>query len=206
MGQSITPGRTWVTGETVTAAKLNDFIASAEVDSSSYQEVTGGTFNATNGDFVFVAPKDTVNLPTGPSDNDEVTVAQLSGDLDTYSVSSITRASTTATVTTSDDHNIEIGQNVAIAGADQTAYNGTVAVTGTPSTTTFTYEVSGSPTSPATGTITSSGSASVFSDTININYNNVQDTAADNTLTLDQNFFGSFKFVYNASNNVWKIV
>jgi len=41
MGQSITPGRTWVTGETVTAAKLNDFILASEVDSSSFEPIAG---------------------------------------------------------------------------------------------------------------------------------------------------------------------
>ena len=80
MGFSITAGRTWVTGETVTAAKLNAVNTGASVDYAAYQDA-GGTFNASNGDFVFVGISDTVNLPTSPSDNDVVVVAQIDGDL-----------------------------------------------------------------------------------------------------------------------------
>jgi len=80
MGLNITQGRTWVTGETVTATKLNTAFSSATISYSEYQDA-GGTFNAANGDFVFVGISDTVNLPTSPSDNDTVTVAQIDGDL-----------------------------------------------------------------------------------------------------------------------------
>ncbi len=68
-------------------------------------------------------------------------------------VSSITRSSTTATVTTSIDHNYSTGNSVIISGATQTEYNGvfTITVTGD---TTFTYTVSGSPATPATTTTT----------------------------------------------------
>lgn len=72
----------------------------------------------------------------------------------TVSVSSITRASTTATVTTAAAHGLSSGQKVTIAGANQADYNGTFVITVTGSTT-FTYTVSGSPATPATGTITS---------------------------------------------------
>lgn len=68
-------------------------------------------------------------------------------------VSSITRSSTTATVTTSTAHGLSTGAVVTIAGADQGDYNTTTDVTVT-STTAFTYTVSGSPATPATGTIT----------------------------------------------------
>jgi len=69
------------------------------------------------------------------------------------SVSSITRASTTATATTSAAHGYVTGQRVTLAGADQADYNGTwsIVVTGT---TTFTFTVENSPTTPATGTMT----------------------------------------------------
>lgn len=67
-------------------------------------------------------------------------------------VSSITRSGSTATVTTSGSHGLGSGQAY-VTGADQSEYNGlhTITVTGS---TTFTYTVSGSPASPATGTIT----------------------------------------------------
>jgi hypothetical protein len=66
------------------------------------------------------------------------------------SVVSITRTGTTATVTTSAAHRFKVGDKVAISGATQSEYNGVFTITGvTP--TTFTYEVTGSPASPATG-------------------------------------------------------
>jgi hypothetical protein len=66
-------------------------------------------------------------------------------------VTSITRASTTATVTAT-AHGFTTGDQVNIRGAVQTDYNGDFIVTVTDADT-FTYTVSGSPTTPATGTI-----------------------------------------------------
>ena len=63
-------------------------------------------------------------------------------------VKSITRASTTATVTHAKHGHIN-GQNVTFAGADQSAYNVTAAITVVDADT-YTYTVSGSPATPAT--------------------------------------------------------
>ena len=71
------------------------------------------------------------------------------------SVQSITRSGQTATVTTASDHNLASAVPVTIAGAVETEYNVTdtaITVTGLDS---FTYQVVGTPTSPATGVITS---------------------------------------------------
>lgn len=69
------------------------------------------------------------------------------------SVSSITRTSSTATVTTSSAHGYSTGDLVHIIGANQADYNGEYEITVlTP--TTFTYTVANSPSTPATGTIT----------------------------------------------------
>lgn len=68
-------------------------------------------------------------------------------------VTGITRAGGTATVTTSAAHGLLVGQETVIFGATQTGYNGRAAVLSTPSATTFTYTVSGTPTTPATGSI-----------------------------------------------------
>jgi len=68
-------------------------------------------------------------------------------------ISSVTRSGTTATATTASAHNLASGMSVVIAGADQTDYNGTFDITVT-SLTEFQYSVSGSPATPATGTIT----------------------------------------------------
>lgn len=69
---------------------------------------------------------------------------------------SITSSAGVATVTTSTAHGIQAGANAAymmISGADQAEYNKTaVAVTGI-STTQFSYAITGTPVSPATGTL-----------------------------------------------------
>ena len=70
------------------------------------------------------------------------------------SVSSITRSGATATVTTGAVHGLQTGEYARIAGAAQGDYNGRFVVT-VSSTTVFTITVANSPTTPATGTITS---------------------------------------------------
>ena len=72
------------------------------------------------------------------------------------SVSSITRSSSTATATTASDHGWESGLTITIAGANEAEYNGSFVITVTGATT-FTYTVSGTPSTPATGTITAAG-------------------------------------------------
>lgn len=69
------------------------------------------------------------------------------------SVTSITRSGTTATVTRT-NHGYETEDYVTIAGANQSAYNVKAQIT-VLTANTFTYTVSGSPDTPATGTITS---------------------------------------------------
>ena len=72
-------------------------------------------------------------------------------------VVSITRTSTTATVTVAaaDGFKFATGMYVTISGADQADYNGTFLITRA-SATTFTYTVANSPATPATGTILAS--------------------------------------------------
>lgn len=69
------------------------------------------------------------------------------------SVSTLTSSGTTATCTTATAHGLSNNEFVVIAGAVETAYNGTFKVTVT-STTQFTYTLASATTSPATGTIT----------------------------------------------------
>jgi hypothetical protein len=68
-------------------------------------------------------------------------------------VTSITLDGTTATVTCGSAHGREDGDPLLITGADQAAYNGFQQISYV-STTVFTYQVVGSPATPATGTIT----------------------------------------------------
>lgn len=69
------------------------------------------------------------------------------------SVSSLTQAGGTATANTGAPHGFNDGDFVTIAGATPSAYNGEVQVSIIDADT-FTYAVSGNPSSPATGTIT----------------------------------------------------
>jgi len=64
----------------------------------------------------------------------------------------ITRSGSTATATTASNHGYQTGDTVWILGAVQTQYNGNYQVTVT-GLTTFTYQVTGAPATPATGTI-----------------------------------------------------
>lgn len=80
----------------------------------------------------------------------------------------ITRAGTTATATTSSNHNLATGLTITIAGASQSQYNLTTTIN-VISENQFTYQVSGSPTTPATGTITATatfGSGLVYADNL----------------------------------------
>lgn len=67
-------------------------------------------------------------------------------------ISTLTRSGTTATATTSSNHNLATGLSVTISGASQSEYNITATIT-VISNTQFTYTISGSPATPATGTI-----------------------------------------------------
>ena len=64
----------------------------------------------------------------------------------------ITRSGSTATATMTGGHPFTTGQKVVISGATQTEYNGAFTITSTGSTT-FTFTVTGTPATPATGTI-----------------------------------------------------
>jgi uncharacterized phage protein gp47/JayE len=67
----------------------------------------------------------------------------------------ITRVGSTATVTSISNHNLATGVSVTIAGASQSEYNITTIIS-VISNNQFTFQVSGSPATPATGAITAS--------------------------------------------------
>lgn len=71
-------------------------------------------------------------------------------------VTSINRTSTTATVITATVHGFVDNQFIEISGASPTGYNGDK-TTDYVDTSTFTYSISGSPATPATGTIKANG-------------------------------------------------
>ncbi len=67
-------------------------------------------------------------------------------------IASITRASSTATLTTTTDHGLQTGEKITITGATQSEYNVTDAVIIVVDATSFTFDVTGTPATPATGT------------------------------------------------------
>jgi len=85
-----------------------------------------------------------------------------SGDLfgDPTSITSITRDGQVATAVFATDHNLEPCMNITVSGADQTEYNGEHRVLIVDNVT-VSYIVSGTPTTPATGTITGVGSVAL---------------------------------------------
>lgn len=70
-------------------------------------------------------------------------------------ITSITRVGTTATVVTTTDHDFteDFDMTAEITGADQSDYNGTQTIITVANRRTFTFTVSGSPVTPATGTM-----------------------------------------------------
>lgn len=78
-------------------------------------------------------------------------------------IQSITRSGTTATVTYASNHNVGDQQPVRISGADQAEYNGSFIATKV-SDTVFTIQVTGTPASPATGTLQSQFGVSPYTD------------------------------------------
>lgn len=72
----------------------------------------------------------------------------------TYTASSVTRAGSTATFNTTVTNALESGMSVVVSGATQTEYNGTHTIASIVAGDTFTYTVTGTPATPATGTIT----------------------------------------------------
>lgn len=71
-----------------------------------------------------------------------------------YTASSVTRSGSTATFNTTVANALEAGMSVVVAGATQAEYNGTHTIATIVDADTFTYAVTGTPATPATGTIT----------------------------------------------------
>lgn len=68
------------------------------------------------------------------------------------SVTSVTRIGSTATITTASPHGWSTGTVITVSGADQPEYNGSYSITVTGANT-ATYTITGTPVTPATGTI-----------------------------------------------------
>lgn len=121
-----------------------------------------------------------VDIPLGTQLNSSnglsfVTQADATIQLQTISIYSLTRSGTTVTATLplGSEHNYADGNLVTISGAAQTEYNGSFHIVVT-SPSTFTYEITGSPATPATGIIFSAltfASISVKSQSYGVSVN-----------------------------------
>jgi uncharacterized phage protein gp47/JayE len=104
-------------------------------------------------------------------------------------VTTLTRSGTTVTATTPSAHNFATGIEVDILGANETEYNGTHEIT-VIAEDQFTYEITTTPSSPATGTITADFDGAfgeVESTVVNDSENNVNvnlDSGAKLTLAV----------------------
>lgn len=108
-----------------------------------------------SGEAVFTGTASTaipVNTQVTSSDgNTYTTQAAVSISTKNFSISSMVRSGTTVTVTAA-GHPLATGVEVIISGADQLEYNGTFTAT-VLDIDSFTYEITATPSSPATGTI-----------------------------------------------------
>ncbi len=133
---------------------------------ASYWGIVRNPATQSNGNVIATGSAGSV-IPQGTSINSSDGVEYTTADDVTItdaivSITSLTRSGNIATAVLASDQPLYSGQTVTIAGADQTEYNGvqSIAVTGSNE---FTYEVSGSPSTPATGTITAEITAAVLS-------------------------------------------
>jgi len=96
----------------------------------------------------------------------------------TVNITSLSRAGYVVTAVTSSDHNLASGVEVTISGATETNYNVTAIITVT-DTNAFSYEITTTPTTPATGSpqVTFvTASANIKSSDVGLDYNAIEGT------------------------------
>jgi len=98
----------------------------------------------------------TIGTLLNANSNEYLVTGEATISDNSVSIVSITRSGTTATATTISDHGLASNVAVTIAGAGEADYNVTDVEITVTSLTEFTYQVSGTPATPATGTITAS--------------------------------------------------
>lgn len=111
----------------------------------------------------------------------------------TRNVSSLTRSGNVATLVTTTNHDADNGKAVKVIGANQSEYNGSHVMTVVNSTT-LTYTVSGSPATPATGTMSIQHGRSPYDADLS-----VLCQPGENPQTAYLNFFVNLKTVCDAA-------
>ncbi len=108
----------------------------------------------------------------------------------TQSVTSLERVGSTVTATFPSDHLLAPNVSVTISGAVETDYNGTFTIATTPSATTFTYTITATPSTPATGTILADSTTANVS-VLSTDFGADQNAAAGVKMTLSTPIAGA---------------
>lgn len=122
------------------------------------------------------------SLLTSQSGNSYYTNLESEITLNVINVSSVVRSGSTVTVTTVDDHGFGTGQDVQISGAVETEYNGTRPIV-VVSADVFTYTITTTPASPATGTILAAYNMTSV-EARSVGYGQIQNLSNGELLTL----------------------
>ena len=133
----------------------------------------------------------TFNIPTTPISPATIAAGSTAITTDltvSRTITALARVGATATATTSVAHGFTVGQVVSIGGTqglNEAGYVGNFTIVSVPTTTTFTYTVSLTPVTPATGTIKATASGVVLNRTALINWvrgeDNFKDEASPDT-------------------------
>lgn len=116
--------------------------------------------------------------------NQDYTIQDVS-----LSLSDLSRSGSTAIAVTSVEHNFASNIEVAISGADQPEYNGTFVITVVDSNT-FSYLITGTPATPATGTILAESTLASI-DVQSADSGNIQNLSNGQQLTLKNPIAGA---------------
>lgn len=142
-----------------------------------YEGLTRNPATAATGPITFIGTVGSI-IPSGTNLNSIIgdlysTDVSLTLAAQSISITSLTRSGSTVTGTTASAHSMATGQQATIAGANETEYNGLFTIT-VIAANQFEYTITGTPSTPATGTITASydgGSVSVTSDGTGVDKN-----------------------------------
>lgn len=144
--------------------KIPYSVASGKVDANGY-----ASFITKNSDTQITVqaggsnPNLVIAYPDGSVESVSSDIVVSSLNICAGTISGITHTGAVANATTSAAHGLTTGDSVTIAGATPTQYNGTFSVTVTDSTH-FTYTMSGTPGSNASGTITYSVTGTIIKE------------------------------------------
>ncbi|MDT8990649.1 hypothetical protein RQP54_07190 [Curvibacter sp. APW13] len=160
------PGVERVTGSTtvtITTTANHGFSNTGTVTLSNIADSSGTTITTYTGSFAYTKTGNktfTITLPASALGPTTPATGTITADLTTTrTISSLSRSGSTATAVTTVAHGFAVNDLVDVGGTvgtNESAYAGTKTILSVPSTTSFTYAVTVTPATPATGTITAS--------------------------------------------------